>query len=140
VYKLMAGRSVECPLCLEPAFRPTVTQCVHVFCLACILDLIRREGGAAKCPVCRRPVQVSQLMEVVSENFAEEQEVEMEIRLQAEVEANAQAVAVVVATGSSSSSSSQSSSSSAIAASGCGNGSNIHGVSAGSAASKYSFE
>jgi hypothetical protein len=40
IYKLMAGQSVSCPLCLVEACRPTITTCVHVYCHDCIMDVV----------------------------------------------------------------------------------------------------
>jgi hypothetical protein len=57
--------AVDCPLCLSvEAVRPTVTQCVHVYCFACVVDIVLREGHNAKCPCCRRHIQFESLIEI----------------------------------------------------------------------------
>ena len=64
LFSFMAGRSVECALCLGETVRPTITRCVHSFCLACILDVLSKEKEAAKCPICRRKLDKAALIEV----------------------------------------------------------------------------
>ena len=67
IYKLMAGLTPKCPLCLDECTRPTVTSCVHVYCFECIASVISRESNcntSAKCPICRRKVSYNTLMEV----------------------------------------------------------------------------
>ena len=70
LYSLIAGDVVNCPLCLDAATRPTVTLCVHVHCLQCISSVIEREGNLAKCTVCRRPINMSQLMEIEPTSYS----------------------------------------------------------------------
>lgn len=75
IYKLMAGQTVDCPLCLMPATRPTVTICVHAYCHDCIVDMIKREQhAAAKCPVCRRVIAANSLMEAKMDNITDDSE------------------------------------------------------------------
>jgi hypothetical protein len=75
IYKLMAGQTVECPLCLMPATRPTVTTCVHAYCHDCIVDMIERDQHAMpKCPVCRRLIPGNSLMEAKMDNVTDDSE------------------------------------------------------------------
>ena len=53
LFKIMAGESVDCPLCLGEAVRPVTTSCVHVHCYRCMVDFLQLVGGNS-CPVCRQ--------------------------------------------------------------------------------------
>ena len=81
IYKLMAGVTPNCPLCLSECSRPTVTSCVHVYCFDCITSVIHRERmesncsfrpqQLAKCPVCRQHIEFSSLIEVKEQSMTE---------------------------------------------------------------------
>jgi len=54
----------DCSICLIPGC-DTVTRCGHVFHRACIEVSIQElgRGGSGACPLCRRPVQKTELLE-----------------------------------------------------------------------------
>ena len=67
LYGMMKGEFTDCPLCLGVTERPTITKCVHAYCLDCILTLLKADQEAervSKCPVCRRSIDRGSLMEV----------------------------------------------------------------------------
>uniref|UniRef100_A0A7S4K1L1 RING-type domain-containing protein n=1 Tax=Prymnesium polylepis TaxID=72548 RepID=A0A7S4K1L1_9EUKA len=64
----------ECPICFEPLVSPdslpagdgcrsdhseVVTRCKHSFCYGCLAAICERQG--ARCPVCRSPIELSEL-------------------------------------------------------------------------------
>ncbi|KAI9572249.1 SNF2 family N-terminal domain-containing protein [Boletus coccyginus] len=49
----------ECPVCFNVMTDPRITSCAHVFCLACISEVIGRDP---KCPMDRRPLTMQALM------------------------------------------------------------------------------
>jgi superfamily II DNA or RNA helicase len=53
------GEEDMCPICMNDYDQPTMTTCNHWFCSDCIATALIRTG--AKCPMCRRPQQESQL-------------------------------------------------------------------------------
>ncbi|KAF8527760.1 SNF2 family N-terminal domain-containing protein [Gautieria morchelliformis] len=50
----------ECPICFDITSDPRITPCAHIFCLACISEVISRD---AKCPMDRRIINMSDLIE-----------------------------------------------------------------------------
>ncbi|EMD31673.1 hypothetical protein CERSUDRAFT_88802 [Gelatoporia subvermispora B] len=52
--------SEECPICFDIISEPRITVCAHMFCLACITEVIARD---AKCPMDRRPLGITDLVE-----------------------------------------------------------------------------
>ncbi|EMD30973.1 hypothetical protein CERSUDRAFT_120235 [Gelatoporia subvermispora B] len=54
--------SEECPICFDIISEPRITVCAHMFCLACISEVIARD---AKCPMDRRPLEITDLVEPV---------------------------------------------------------------------------
>ncbi|EKM54585.1 uncharacterized protein PHACADRAFT_197015 [Phanerochaete carnosa HHB-10118-sp] len=50
----------ECPVCFGIVDEPRITSCSHVFCLACITEVISRDP---KCPMDRRPITMGDLIE-----------------------------------------------------------------------------
>ncbi|KAL1942554.1 hypothetical protein VTO73DRAFT_6156 [Trametes versicolor] len=50
----------ECPVCFGELNEPRITFCGHMFCLACITEVIARDP---KCPMDRRPLGVANLIE-----------------------------------------------------------------------------
>lgn len=48
------GSQFECHICLETAAEPTITQCGHLFCWACLYRWM--ETGHDECPVCKAGV------------------------------------------------------------------------------------
>lgn len=53
------GDEDMCPICMNVYDMPTMTTCNHWYCSDCIATALVRTG--AKCPMCRRPQQQSQL-------------------------------------------------------------------------------
>ncbi|KAI0334969.1 hypothetical protein GY45DRAFT_967409 [Cubamyces sp. BRFM 1775] len=50
----------ECPICFGQLNEPRITFCGHMFCLACISEVLVRDP---KCPMDRRPLGMSSLLE-----------------------------------------------------------------------------
>ncbi|OJT07139.1 Helicase-like transcription factor [Trametes pubescens] len=50
----------ECPVCFGELNEPRITFCGHMFCLACITEVIARDP---KCPMDRRPLGTGNLIE-----------------------------------------------------------------------------
>ncbi|CDO69292.1 hypothetical protein BN946_scf184976.g11 [Trametes cinnabarina] len=50
----------ECPICFGELSEPRITFCGHMFCLACISEVIARDP---KCPMDRRPLHAGSLVE-----------------------------------------------------------------------------
>ncbi|KAF8588628.1 hypothetical protein K439DRAFT_1651796 [Ramaria rubella] len=50
----------ECPICFDTTSDPRITPCAHVFCFACISEVISRDP---KCPMDRRVINSSDLIE-----------------------------------------------------------------------------
>ncbi|KAI0940604.1 hypothetical protein AcW1_003757 [Taiwanofungus camphoratus] len=50
----------ECPICFSISNEPRITSCAHMFCLACISEVIARDS---KCPMDRRPIGPGDLVE-----------------------------------------------------------------------------
>ncbi|PCH43964.1 hypothetical protein WOLCODRAFT_133049 [Wolfiporia cocos MD-104 SS10] len=50
----------ECPICFDILNEPRITACAHLFCLACISEVITRD---AKCPMDRRKLGMGDLIE-----------------------------------------------------------------------------
>ncbi|KAK3709917.1 hypothetical protein QZH41_020046, partial [Actinostola sp. cb2023] len=66
---ISAGDSEECAVCLEALTDPVITPCAHVFCSACITDVLNSEGLAPMCPMCRGPVNETDLVRVPEEQL-----------------------------------------------------------------------
>lgn len=49
-----------CAICRDNIKRPYKLRCGHIYCSDCIFGLIRHEGSAAKCPLCRRSISTTQ--------------------------------------------------------------------------------
>lgn len=54
-----AESSKKCVLCLENRTELTSTNCGHLFCWNCILELLRFKG---ECPMCREPLESSSVI------------------------------------------------------------------------------
>ncbi|TDL17295.1 hypothetical protein BD410DRAFT_794458 [Rickenella mellea] len=52
----------ECPICFSLLAEPRITSCAHVFCLACITEVISRDP---KCPMDRRQIGMGDLIEAL---------------------------------------------------------------------------
>ncbi|KAF9222676.1 hypothetical protein BS17DRAFT_708165 [Gyrodon lividus] len=50
----------ECPICFSALTEPRITSCAHLFCLACITEVIARDP---KCPMDRRLIGMQNLVE-----------------------------------------------------------------------------
>ncbi|KAF8520324.1 SNF2 family N-terminal domain-containing protein [Hysterangium stoloniferum] len=50
----------ECPICFDITNDPRITPCAHLFCLACISEVLSRDS---RCPMDRRVINVSDLIE-----------------------------------------------------------------------------
>lgn len=57
-----------CPICIDSIVRPYRLRCHHIYCAGCLFRLIRHEGRAAKCPMCRR--RISSNYEFITVLFA----------------------------------------------------------------------
>ena len=67
---------------LQPVNQPTVTRCVHLFCLGCILKTVEfsklqqqqyhDRSDTTPCPCCRRPFKVCDLLRVLPEQKVKE--------------------------------------------------------------------
>jgi E3 ubiquitin-protein ligase SHPRH len=56
-----------CRICLEPYDERVLTRCLHSFCGQCIVEFIRSSPSRKQlCPICRQPVQESQLQKVTA--------------------------------------------------------------------------
>ncbi|KAL9844579.1 LOW QUALITY PROTEIN: helicase-like transcription factor [Geothlypis trichas] len=60
---LSSGSDEECTVCLESLTLPVITHCAHVFCKACIVEVLRNEEVGSKCPLCRNELQEDNLVE-----------------------------------------------------------------------------
>ncbi|KAG0175436.1 DNA helicase rad5 [Apophysomyces sp. BC1034] len=61
----------ECPICLENVDSMIMMACSHMACRPCVMDYLQKQedkGLSAECPVCRQPVQQSDLLEVSQNN------------------------------------------------------------------------
>ncbi|KAM5165125.1 helicase-like transcription factor [Mantella aurantiaca] len=64
---LSSGSDEECSICLDSLNMPVITHCAHVFCKACICQVIVQKQPNAKCPMCRGEVRLEQLLECPEE-------------------------------------------------------------------------
>jgi hypothetical protein len=68
ILKVMAGEdTVQCSICLGCVVCPVVTMCAHLFCSACLgheFNIAALQRTQVKCPLCRRGLDVSQVMEM----------------------------------------------------------------------------
>ncbi|KAH8245473.1 hypothetical protein KR032_010852, partial [Drosophila birchii] len=46
-------RSYPCPICLMPFDDPVITDCGHIYCFACLSELVSRSITYPRCPLCR---------------------------------------------------------------------------------------
>ncbi|XP_077997861.1 E3 ubiquitin-protein ligase TRIM45-like [Glandiceps talaboti] len=44
---------LSCTICLEQYTNPKILPCFHTFCEECLHNLVRRNNGILKCPICR---------------------------------------------------------------------------------------
>jgi len=58
----------ECTVCLDDNLTPTITPCLHSFCLPCVLQCMRRGARTTqlcgKCPLCRVNIAQGQLVQL----------------------------------------------------------------------------
>ncbi len=89
VIDIISGGSAECAICLNAIKQPVVTKCTHVFCRSCIgvgLDnaaaastttgIVSRSSSRIRCPLCRTPLSVKDMMEMaenVEDHICEEE-------------------------------------------------------------------
>ncbi|XP_050395446.1 helicase-like transcription factor [Patella vulgata] len=64
---LNSGSDEECPICLESLTSPVITPCAHVYCRACITNVINVGNPNAACPLCRGELKEDKLIEVPKE-------------------------------------------------------------------------
>ncbi|KAK6186271.1 hypothetical protein SNE40_008341 [Patella caerulea] len=64
---LNSGSDEECPICLESLKSPVITPCAHVYCRACIINVINVGNPNAMCPLCRGEIKEDKLIEVPKE-------------------------------------------------------------------------
>lgn len=69
---LASGSDEECSVCLDSVQLPVITHCAHVYCRACIAQVISSEQEQARCPLCRGQIKASELVEVPPEELEEE--------------------------------------------------------------------
>ncbi|XP_062324767.1 helicase-like transcription factor [Osmerus eperlanus] len=69
---LASGSDEECPVCLDSVRLPVITHCAHVYCRACIAQVISSEQEQACCPLCRGQIRSSELVEFVPEELEED--------------------------------------------------------------------
>lgn len=50
-----------CVICMEPFYRPTITECKHIFCNSCIMQHTQRQNN---CPMCRTHLKDNTLVEI----------------------------------------------------------------------------
>ncbi|KAI5783669.1 SNF2 family N-terminal domain-containing protein [Geopyxis carbonaria] len=58
------GDLSECAICLGALEQPVMGRCRHLFCRACIVDVLTtlvQAGKDATCPLCRRPISEAEL-------------------------------------------------------------------------------
>ncbi|KAJ6700161.1 TRANSCRIPTION TERMINATION FACTOR 2-RELATED [Salix purpurea] len=63
---LQDGEDFDCPICICPPAETVITRCAHIFCRACILKTLQRTKQC--CPLCRRPLSVSDLFSAPPES------------------------------------------------------------------------
>jgi len=68
---IKSGVSDECSICLGGLVSPVITQCGHVFCRACIEQVVDMVKPPA-CPLCRNLVQKKELLEAGQDDDDEE--------------------------------------------------------------------
>lgn len=56
---LQDGEDFDCPICISPPTNIVITCCAHIFCQPCILKALQR--SRASCPLCRHPLEKSDL-------------------------------------------------------------------------------
>ncbi|KAJ7313450.1 hypothetical protein JRQ81_004831 [Phrynocephalus forsythii] len=62
---LALQKNLECPICLEVMKEPVSTNCAHIFCRFCTLELLQQKKGVAQCPLCNARVTKRSLREDV---------------------------------------------------------------------------
>jgi len=70
-YQMNENDSVECPLCLDVLVSPTCTPCKHIFCRACITEVLCQEE--VPCPMCREALNAKMLRRVLLPNQLDHQ-------------------------------------------------------------------
>ena len=72
IHRIIRGEDLSelsnCAFCLSVLEKPIVTMCCHMFCKECMMgcfkDAHTREDHSARCPICRRVVTLSQVVEI----------------------------------------------------------------------------
>jgi len=59
---IRSGMTDDCSICLDDLRSPVITPCGHVYCRACIEQVIQTQKPPA-CPLCRKEVKKNQLLE-----------------------------------------------------------------------------
>ncbi|CAK7340285.1 unnamed protein product [Dovyalis caffra] len=67
---LQDGEDFDCPICIFPPTETVITRCAHIFCRPCILKTLQRTKQC--CPLCRRPLSVSDLFSAPPESSGSE--------------------------------------------------------------------
>ena len=54
--QILNFEGLMCPICMDPFVNPRILSCYHVFCRACLLDVIlsSHEHDQVVCSVCRK--------------------------------------------------------------------------------------
>lgn len=69
--KISQSTSEPCVICFDDIVALTITSCGHFFCKQCVQNAV---SSQKKCPVCRNPLTMNQLTEVLDEGQEEELE------------------------------------------------------------------
>ncbi|XP_027364407.1 DNA repair protein RAD5B-like [Abrus precatorius] len=64
---IQKGETVECSICMESPDDPVFTPCAHRFCRECLFNCWGTSAGG-KCPICRQPLQKTDLITCPSES------------------------------------------------------------------------
>uniref|UniRef100_A0A8C4N408 Ligand of numb-protein X 2a n=1 Tax=Eptatretus burgeri TaxID=7764 RepID=A0A8C4N408_EPTBU len=56
-YRQDVDDDLTCQICLQPLVAPTDTPCGHTYCARCLRGFLTSSGGAAFCPLDRRPLR-----------------------------------------------------------------------------------
>ena len=70
--KTMRTLETPCSVCMDVLDTPACSAvCGHVFCYECISSVINTTGSSGPCPLCRIPVKVADLLQLLPEEAAD---------------------------------------------------------------------
>lgn len=55
VDSIIQGLDIPCTICLEQVDEPLITLCMHIFCIDCITEWMKKNNS---CPICREPLRL----------------------------------------------------------------------------------